>query len=100
MVSRLKFPSQTSIDTKGGPIQEAAALQHLKSHSALVYTTDAAQNHWGAQVHTFKTEQSHTSRSKRNDGSDSMFSLVIGEGYVHCTALACAAFYDHFGLLL
>jgi hypothetical protein len=39
----------------------------------------------------FKTDQSHTSGSKRNDGSNSMFSLVIGEGYVHRAALACAA---------
>jgi hypothetical protein len=39
----------------------------------------------------FKTDRSHISRSERNDDSDSMFSLVIGEGYVHCTALACAA---------
>jgi hypothetical protein len=31
------------------------------------------------------------SGSERNDGSDSMFSLVIGEGYVHRAALACAA---------
>jgi hypothetical protein len=91
MVSRSNCPSQTSINADGGPIREAAALQHLKSHSALVYTTDAVWNHWGAQVHIFKTNRSHTSGSERNDGSDSMFSLVIGEGYVHRAALACAA---------
>jgi hypothetical protein len=91
MVSRSNCPSQTSIDANGGPIREAAALRHLKSHSASVYTTDAVRNRWGAQVHIFKTDRSHTSGSKRNDGSDSMFSLVIGEGYVHRAALACAA---------
>jgi hypothetical protein len=92
MVSKLNFPSQTSINAKGGPIREAATLQHLKSHSASVYTTDTARDHWRAQVHTFKTDQSHTSGSKRNDGSDSMFALVIGEWYVHRTVLAYAAF--------
>jgi hypothetical protein len=91
MVSRSNCPSQTSINADGGPIQEAAALRHLKSHSASVYTTDAVQNRWGTQVHIFKTNWSHTSRSKRNDGSNSMFSLVIGEGYVHRAVLACAA---------
>jgi hypothetical protein len=75
MVSRSNCPSQTSIDADGGPIREAAALRHLKSHSASVYTTDAVQNRWGAQVHMFKTDRNHTSGSERNDGSDSMFSF-------------------------
>jgi hypothetical protein len=91
MVSRSNCPSQTSIDADGGPIREAAALRHLKSHSASVYTTDAVRNRWGAQVHMFKTDRNHTSGSERNDGSDSMFLLVIGKGYVHRAALAGAA---------
>jgi hypothetical protein len=84
MVSRSNCPSQLSIDAKGGPIREAAALQHLKSHSASVYTTNAVQDCWGVQVHTLKTDQSHTSGSERSDDIESMFFLVIGEWYVHC----------------
>jgi hypothetical protein len=57
------------------------------------------RNRWGVQVHTLKIDQSHTSRSKKNDDSDSM--LLVIWGLVR--ALLCAgmsSFYDHFGLLL